>query len=189
MSEKTFEIYPEIKSEKVYFNNRFGIKIAGDLYLPADYENQKNPAIAVSGPFGGVKEQCSGLYAQEFARMGFVAVAFDQSFTGESGGEVRDVASPEIFTEDFSAAVDYLGLLPYVDRKKIGLMGICGLTGMALTAATLPGGAFTRNVVLFAVLVYELVGPSLTKRSLIAVGEIRPEGRTSARTLNTESGK
>ena len=74
MSEKTFEIYPEIKSEKVYFNNRFGIKIAGDLYLPADYENQKNPAIAVSGPVGGVKEQCSGLYAQEFARMGFVAL-------------------------------------------------------------------------------------------------------------------
>ena len=136
MSEKTFEIYPEIKSEKVYFNNRFGIRVAGDLYLPVDHENKKNPAIAVSGPFGGVKEQCSGLYAQEFARMGFVAVAFDQSFTGESGGEVRDVASPEIFTEDFSAAVDYLGLLPYVDREKIGLMGICGLTGMALTAAS-----------------------------------------------------
>ena len=79
MCDKTFEIYPEIKSEKVYFNNRFGIKIAGDLYLPVDYENQKKSAIAVSGPFGGVKEQCSGLYAQEFARMGFVAVAFDQS--------------------------------------------------------------------------------------------------------------
>ena len=125
MSEKTFDIYPEIKSEKVYFNNRFGITVAGDLYLPVGYEYKTHPAIAVSGPFGGVKEQCSGLYAQEFARMGFVAVAFDQSFTGESGGEVRNVASPEIFTEDFSAAVDYLGLLPYVDREKIGLRRKC----------------------------------------------------------------
>lgn len=107
MSEKTFEIYPEIKSEKVYFNNRFGIKIAEDLYLPADYENQKNPAIAVSGPFGGVKEQCSGLYAQEFARMGFVAVAtasmydmsrsisrgYRDSYTKEQRQKIREFLS------------------------------------------------------------------------------------------------
>lgn len=132
---RTFEIYPEIEMKKVRFTNRFGIELAGDLYLPADWEGQSNAAIIVSGPFGGVKEQASGLYAQEYARMGFVSMAFDQSFTGESGGMVRDVASPEIFTEDFSAAVDYLGLQDFVDREKIGVTGICGLSGMALTAA------------------------------------------------------
>lgn len=136
MSEKVFTVDSKIKVESIRFKNRYGIEVAGDLYLPENYETKKNPAIAVSGPFGGVKEQASGLYAHEMAKRGIVAVAFDQSFTGESGGEVRNVASPEIFTEDFSAAVDYLGLLDYVDRNRIGLIGICGLTGMALTAAS-----------------------------------------------------
>ena len=114
---KVFEIYPKIKCEKVHFKNRFGIELCGDLYLPEGYEDKQNAAIIVSGPFGAVKEQSSGLYAQEFANMGFVSIAFDPSFTGESGGEVRNVASPEIFTEDFSAAVDFVGLLPYVNRE------------------------------------------------------------------------
>ncbi|WP_350340216.1 alpha/beta hydrolase [Paraflavitalea speifideaquila] len=98
--------------------------------------NQKLAAIVLSGPFGAVKEQSSGLYANELAARGFVTLAFDPSFTGESGGDVRNVGSPEINTEDFSAAVDYIGLLPSVDRNRIGVMGICGLSGMALTAAT-----------------------------------------------------
>ncbi|MBR1867068.1 MAG: alpha/beta hydrolase [Clostridia bacterium] len=132
---RTFTVYPEIKMKKARFTNRFGIELAGDMYLPVGYEKKKNPAIIVSGPFGGVKEQASGLYAQEYAKYGFVGLAFDQSFTGESGGEVRDVASPEIFTEDFSAAVDYLGTREFVDRERIGVTGICGLSGMALTAA------------------------------------------------------
>ena len=137
---KTFEIYKNIENKTVRFKNRFGIEIAGDLYLPEDYANKKNPGIVVSGPFGAVKEQSSGLYAQEFAKYGFVAIAFDPSFTGESGGEVRNVAEPAIFAEDFSAAVDFLGTLPYIDRERIGAQAICGLSGMALTAA----GADTR---------------------------------------------
>lgn len=99
------------------------------------YAAKKNPAIIVSGPFGAVKEQASGLYAQKLALRGFVSMAFDPSFGGESGGEVRNTASPEIFTEDYSAAVDYMGLLSYVDRERIGVVGICGLSGMAITAA------------------------------------------------------
>lgn len=149
---KTFEIYPMIKSENVRFKNRFGIEVAGDLYLPENYENQKNPAIVVSGPFGAVKEQSSGLYAQEFAKNGFVALAFDPSFTGESGGEVRNVAEPVIFSEDYSAAVDFLGTLPYVDRERIGAQAICGLSGMALTAA----GADTRIKAIATASMYDM---------------------------------
>lgn len=133
---RTFEINPDIEMRKVSFQNRFGIQVVGDLYLPVNYDAQKNAAIVVSGPFGAVKEQASGLYAQQFAAMGFVALAFDPSYTGESGGEVRNVASPEMFTEDYSAAVDYLGIQDFVDRELIGAMGICGLSGMALTAAS-----------------------------------------------------
>jgi fermentation-respiration switch protein FrsA (DUF1100 family) len=121
---------------KVTFRNRFGIFLAGDLYRPKNAGTGKLPALVLSGPFGAVKEQSSGLYAQAFAERGFVTLAFDPSFTGESGGEVRNVASPDIFTEDFSAAVDHLGLLPDVDRERIGAMAICGLSGMALTAAS-----------------------------------------------------
>ena len=117
------------------FKNRYGITVSADLYIPENSGNQKLPALVINGPFGAVKEQSSGLYANELAERGFVTLAFDPSFTGESGGEVRNVGSPEIFTEDFSAAVDYIGLLPSVDRSRIGVIGICGLGGMALTAA------------------------------------------------------
>ena len=132
----TFQLNSKVNRKKISFKNRFGIVIAGDLYTPKSSGNQKLPALILSGPFGAVKEQSSGLYANEMAARGFVTLAFDPSFTGESGGEVRNVASPDIYTEDFSAAVDYIGLLPSVDRNRIGVIGICGLSGMALTAAT-----------------------------------------------------
>ena len=131
----TFDLNDGVTRTPVRYGNRFGIEIAGDLYVPTNASG-KLPALAVSGPFGAVKEQASGLYANEFARRGFVALAFDPSFSGESGGEVRDVASPEIYTEDFSATVDFLGLQEIVDRERIGLQAICGLSGMAITAAT-----------------------------------------------------
>ncbi|MDE7218218.1 MAG: alpha/beta hydrolase [Oscillospiraceae bacterium] len=132
---RTFKIYPNIEMKPVRFKNRFGIELAGHLYLPEGYAERKNAAIIVAGPFGAVKEQAAGLYAQQFASMGFVSLAFDPSFGGESGGEVRNTASPDIFAEDYSAAVDYVGLLDYVDRERIGAIGICGLSGMAITAA------------------------------------------------------
>lgn len=133
---RVFKVDKSIQTKFMTFRNRYGIDVAGHLYLPKNFDaNKKYAAIVVSGPFGAVKEQSSGLYAQEFAKAGFVAVAFDPSFTGESGGTVRDVASPDIFTEDYSAAVDFVGSLAYVDRERIGAMGICGLSGMAVTAA------------------------------------------------------
>ena len=132
----TFKLNDKVNRGKVTFKNRYGITVSGDLYTPKNIGKQKLAAIILSGPFGAVKEQSSGLYANEMAARGFVTLAFDPSFTGESGGEVRNVGSPEIFTEDFSAAVDYIGLLPSVDRNRIGVIGICGLSGMALTAAT-----------------------------------------------------
>ncbi|MBV1942710.1 alpha/beta hydrolase [Streptomyces sp. BV286] len=130
----TFALDKNVKRTSVRFKNRYGIEVAADLYVPKDARG-KLPALAVSGPFGAVKEQSSGLYANEFARRGYVALAFDPSFTGESGGTVRDVGSPDIYTEDFSAAVDFLGLQKTVDRERIGVQAICGLSGMALTAA------------------------------------------------------
>ncbi len=133
--DKTFPQSSQVEHQKVQFRNRYGITVVGDLYMPKGAKG-KLPALVLSGPFGAVKEQSSGLHAQEMAKRGFVALAFDPSFTGESGGEVRDVASPDIFTEDFSAAVDYLGLQPFVDRERIGVLAICGLTGMGITAAT-----------------------------------------------------
>lgn len=132
----TFQLSDKVDRTEITFKNRYGIMVSGDLYTPKNKGNEKLPALVLSGPFGAVKEQSSGLYASELASRGFVTLAFDPSFTGESGGEVRGVASPDIFTEDFSAAVDYIGLLPTVDRNRIGLMAICGLSGMALTAAT-----------------------------------------------------
>ena len=117
---RTFKIDPSIEMKPVRFKNRFGIELAGHLYLPENYAAQKNAAIIVAGPFGAVKEQAAGLYAQRLASMGFVSLAFDPSFGGESGGEVRNIASPDIFTEDYSAAVDYIGLLDYVDRNRMG---------------------------------------------------------------------
>lgn len=134
--DKTFPQSGQVIHRKVTFKNRYAITLAGDLYQPKNRGQQKLPALVLSGPFGAVKEQSSGLYAQQFAERGFVTLAFDPSFTGESGGEVRDVASPDISTEDFSAAIDHIGLLPFVDRHRIGIMAICGLSGMALTAAT-----------------------------------------------------
>jgi len=132
----TFQLNEKATRKKVTFKNRYGITVSADLYTPKDIGNKKLPALIVSGPFGAVKEQSSGLYANELAARGFVTLAFDPSFTGESGGEVRNVASPDIFTEDYSAAADYIGLLPSVDRNHIGAVGVCGLAGMALTAAT-----------------------------------------------------
>lgn len=131
--DKTFLRSERVDHAKVTFKNRYGLTLAGDLYTPKGA--QRLPALAVSGPFGAVKEQSSGLYAQTMAERGFVALAFDPSFTGESGGEPRNVASPDINTEDFSAAVDFLGLQATVDRDRIGVIGICGWAGMALNAA------------------------------------------------------
>lgn len=132
----TFGLSDKVAREKVTFKNRYGITVTGDLYTPKDRGDKTLPALIVSGPFGAVKEQSSGLYANELAARGYVTLAFDPSFTGESGGEVRNVASPDIFSEDYSAAVDYIGLLPSVDRSRIGAVGVCGLAGMALTAAS-----------------------------------------------------
>lgn len=134
--DKTFALDDRVAHEKVRFTNRFGIELAADLYRPKNLTG-KLPAIAVSGPFGAVKEQASGLYAQELAIRGFVTVAFDPSFTGESGGVARNVASPDINAEDFSAAVDYLSLRDDVDPEKIGICGICGWGGLSLRAAML----------------------------------------------------
>lgn len=133
--DKTFAKSDAVDHQKITFTNRYGITLSGDLYQPANRGDAALPAIAVSGPFGAVKEQSSGLYAHTMAERGFVTLAFDPSYTGESGGEPRNIASPDINTEDFSAAVDYLGLLPGVDRARIGIIGICGWGGMALNAA------------------------------------------------------
>lgn len=133
--DKTFPQSAQVAHRKVTFKNRYGITLAGDLYEPKNRGNRKSPAIVVSGPFGAVKEQSSGLYAQTMAERGFVTLAFDPSYTGESGGEPRNVASSDINTEDFSAAVDFIGLHAAVDRERIGIIGVCGWGGMALNAA------------------------------------------------------
>ncbi|WP_318363935.1 alpha/beta hydrolase [Enterobacter sp.] len=135
--DKTFAESAKVDHRKVTFQNRYGITLVGDLYIPKDRGDRKLAAIAVSGPFGAVKEQSSGLYAQTLAEKGFVTLAFDPSYTGESGGYPRNVASPDINTEDFSAAVDFLGLQKEVDRNRIGLLGICGWGGMALSDAAM----------------------------------------------------
>ena len=132
----SFPLRDTVRREKVKFHNRYGIELAGDLYLPQDATG-KLAAVAVCGPFGAVKEQCSGLYAEELASRGFAALAFDPSFIGESGGAVRNVASPDINTEDFSAAVDFFATRDFVDGEKIGILGICGFGGMALNAAAM----------------------------------------------------
>lgn len=135
---RVFKLNPQIQTSDVRFKNRFGITLAGHLYLPKDFDpTQKYAAIAVSGPFGAVKEQSSGLYAQELAKYGFVTLAFDPSYTGESSGEPRYVASPDVNTEDFSAAVDYLATRDFVNPEQIGILGICGWGGLALNAAAL----------------------------------------------------
>jgi Hydrolases of the alpha/beta superfamily len=130
----TFELSDKVTRQKVTFKNRYGIMLTGDLYVPKNHGSELLPAIVISGPFGAVKEQSSGLYANQMAERGFVALTFDPSYTGESGGEPRHVASPDINTEDFSAAVDFIGTQKNVDRNKIGIIGICGFGGFALNA-------------------------------------------------------
>lgn len=141
LTEKWDKVFPEsntVNHRKVTFPNRYGITLAADLYEPKDRkEGGKLPGIAISGPFGAVKEQSSGLYAQHLAERGFVTLAFDPSFTGESGGTPRYVASPDINTEDFQAAVDYLVTSDEVNPEKVGILGICGFGGMALNAAAI----------------------------------------------------
>jgi len=132
--DKVFSRSNKVDHLKVTFKNRYGITLAADVYLPRNRGNQRLAAIVVGGPFGAVKEQSSGLYAQTMAERGFVTLAFDASYTGESGGEPRNIASPDINTEDFMAAVDFIGLQSYVDRERIGMIGICGWGGMALNA-------------------------------------------------------
>ena len=134
--DKVFPKSDKVNHQKVTFVNRYGITLAADMYTPKNYTG-KLPALAISGPFGAVKEQSSGLYAQEMAERGFLTIAFDPSFTGESGGYPRFVASPDINTEDFSAAVDFLSNLDNVDKNKIGIIGICGWGGIALNAAAI----------------------------------------------------
>ena len=134
--DKVFPQSDKVNHSKVTFHNRYGITLAADLYVSKNAEGRL-PAIAVSGPFGAVKEQSSGLYAQALAEMGFLTIAFDPSFTGESGGEPRYVASPDINTEDFCAAVDYLLSRDDVDAERVGILGICGWGGMALNAAAI----------------------------------------------------
>ena len=134
--DKVFPKSEKVHHEKVTFTNRYGITLAADLYKPLEAED-KLPAIAVCGPFGAVKEQSSGLYAQKLAENGFLTIAFDPSFTGESGGFPRYMASPDINTEDFQAAVDFLVTNDEVDAEKVGILGICGWGGMALNAASL----------------------------------------------------
>lgn len=134
--DKTFPLSAKVNHSKVTFINRYGITLAADMYVPKN-AGGKLPAIAVSGPFGAVKEQASGLYAQAMAERGFLTIAFDPSFTGESGGQPRYMASPDINTEDFQAAVDFLSTNEQVDADKIGIIGICGWGGMALNAAAL----------------------------------------------------
>ena len=134
--DKTFPQSEKVNHSKVTFHNRYGITLAADLYIPKDAQG-KLPAIAISGPFGAVKEQAAGLYAQTLAERGFLTIAFDPSFTGESGGQPRYVASPDINTEDFCAAVDYLSTRDDVDAERIGILGICGWGGFAINAAAM----------------------------------------------------
>ena len=133
---RVFRVDKSIEAKNVRFQNRYGFEVAGHLYLPQGFDVKKQyKAVVVTGPFGAVKEQASGLYAQEMAKAGFVAVAFDPSMTGESSGTRRNMGSPEIFTEDYHAAVDFVTNLKFVNLEQVGAIGICGLSGMAITAA------------------------------------------------------
>ncbi len=149
--DKTFPQSGSVAHKKVTFHNRYGITLAADMYVPKG-SKAPYPAVAVCGPFGAVKEQCSGLYAQTLAERGFLTIAFDPSYTGESGGEPRYVASPDINTEDFQAAVDFLSVCEDVDSERIGIVGICGWGGMALNAAALD----TRLKATVAVTMYDM---------------------------------
>lgn len=134
--DKTFPLSDRVIHEKVSFPNRFGIRVSADMYLPKDIDrSKKHTGLVVGTPYGGVKEQGAGIYAQTMAERGFVAIAFDESYNGESSGNPRHISAPDIFVEDFSAGVDFLGTRPFVDRNKIGAIGICGSGGFAVTAA------------------------------------------------------
>jgi fermentation-respiration switch protein FrsA (DUF1100 family) len=136
MSNYIFELSDKVTKKSVSYNNRFGIKIAADLYLPKEFdETKKYAAVIIGAPYGGVKEQGPGIYAQNMAERGFVALTFDPSFNGYSSGEPRHLSSPDLFVEDFSAAVDYVGTRPFVDRNQIGVIGMCGSGGFAISAA------------------------------------------------------
>ena len=150
--DKVFPQSDKVVHSKITFHNRYGITLAADLYKPLDVEGKKLPAIAVCGPFGAVKEQVSGRYAQTLAERGFLTIAFDPSFTGESGGRPRYVASPDINTEDFCAAVDYLSNREDVDAERIGILGICGWGGFAVNAAAID----TRIKATVAVTMYDM---------------------------------
>ena len=136
MDNYIFELNENVTRTSVQYKNRYGITLSGDLYWAKDLdEGKKHPAVLIGAPYGGVKEQGPGVWANELAQRGFVCLAFDPAFMGESGGEPRHVSSPDIFAENFSAGVDYLGTLPFVDREQIGAIGICGSGGFALSAA------------------------------------------------------
>lgn len=133
---KTFEVSDQVTVEKVRFKNKYGVTVAADMYVSKDMDQSKmHPALIVGTPYGGVKEQGAGIYAQEMAKRGYVAMAFDESYNGESSGEPRHISSPDIFVEDFSAAVDFVGTRPFVESGKIGVIGICGSGGFSITAA------------------------------------------------------
>ena len=149
--DKVFPQSDKVSHSKVTFHNRYGVTLAADLYVPENASG-KLPAIAMSGPYGAVKEQVSGLYAQTLAERGFLTIAFDPSFTGESGGEPRGVSSPDINTEDFCAAVDYLATRPDVDPERIGILGVCGFGGFAVNAAAMD----TRIKATVAVTMYDM---------------------------------
>ena len=149
--DKVFPQSDKVLHGKITFHNRYGVTLAADLYIPKDAEG-KLPAIAMSGPYGAVKEQVSGLYAQTLAERGFLTIAFDPSFTGESGGQPRGMSSPDINTEDFCAAVDYLSTRSDVDPERIGILGICGFGGFAVNAATMD----TRIKATVAVTMYDM---------------------------------
>lgn len=135
--DKTFPQSEKVNHSKVTFFNRLGINLVADLYIPKTHDlSKKSPAIIVGHPFGGVKEQTSGLYAQTMAELGFITIAFDASYNGESGGQPRSIASPEAFVEDFSAATDFLGTRLFVDRERIGVLGVCGSGGFSVSAAS-----------------------------------------------------
>ena len=159
--DKTFKKSDKVDHSKVTFVNRYGITLAADMYVPKNTEG-KLPAIAVCGPFGAVKEQCSGLYAQTMAERGFLTIVFDPSFTGESGGNVRYMASPDINTEDFMAAVDFLSLNEKVDPDRIGIIGICGWGGMAVNTAALD----TRIKATAAMTMYDMTRDILTRKTV-----------------------
>lgn len=136
VNKKTFTVDTDVTVKNVKFKNRYGITISADLYMAKSLDKtQKHPALIIGTPYGGVKEQGAGIYAKTLAQRGFVALAFDESYNGESGGTPRHISSPDVFVEDFSACVDFMGTRPFVDRNKIGAIGICGSGGFAITAA------------------------------------------------------